>query len=461
IAISATVGLGVFVNGGEALRVAGPGGAILAFTFVGLIAIAVMECIAEMIGIWPVSNPFREFLKAFVDEDLATLCNFWGMSTTIKALLLFIVCPVILYCINFLGVYWYGIIEAVIGTIKIISVVGAFALMIAVNHNGRSLKYPSTSMTASRPTTMFAAVVPACFAYIGVEAVAITAFKAKDQTQLRLPVKFIAWVVTALYIFAVAGFVSNVKWCDPNLPLPTSWAHNRTCSTVPHNSTLPHQSTAIYVIALMETGEKVWPAFITGALVFSVISTANTNLYVASRSLFGMTRRIDKRAGRIRRIFAKFGTVYEGTGVPAWAVFISTISFCWLPFIRLHHGDSVGEVINILSTMGSTGCLCVWASQCLAYIRYHSWQRRHNWGSITGNLTIYRLGTHRNNVRRTYPRLYRWGDESLAQHRSFRAYFQPAWAWFGLISSLAIVFIFNSASWWHGHITKNEVIAAY
>lgn len=94
--------------------------------------------------------------------------------------------------------------------------------------------------------------------------------------------------------------------------------------------------------------------------------------------------------------------------------------------------------------MGSTGCLCVWASQCLAYIRYHSW-----------------LGAHRNNVRQTYPRLYRWGDESLAQSRSFGAYFQPAWAWFGLIASLAIVFVFNSASWWHGHTTTNEVIAAY
>jgi yeast amino acid transporter len=73
IAISATIGLGIFVNGGKALRVAGPAGALFAFAFVGLVAIAVLECIAEMIGIWPVSNPFGEFLKVFVDEDLATV----------------------------------------------------------------------------------------------------------------------------------------------------------------------------------------------------------------------------------------------------------------------------------------------------------------------------------------------------------------------------------------------------
>lgn len=116
--------------------------------------------------------------------------------------------------------------------------------------------------------------------------------------------------------------------------------------------------------------------------------------------------------------------------------------------------------------MGSTGLLCVWASQCLAYIRYHSWSvikftKDIYCGYAADILIISRLGAHRNNVRQTYPRLYRWGDESLAQSRSFGAYFQPAWAWFGLIASLAIVFVFNSASWWHGHITTNEVIAAY
>ena len=116
--------------------------------------------------------------------------------------------------------------------------------------------------------------------------------------------------------------------------------------------------------------------------------------------------------------------------------------------------------------MASTGCLCVWASQCLAYICYHSWSVIKSTediycGYVADILIISRLGAHRNNVRQTYPRLYRWGDESLAQSRSFGAYFQPAWAWFGLIASLTIVFVFNSASWWHGHITANELIAAY
>lgn len=35
-----------------------------------------MECIAEMIYIWPVSNPFVVFVQHFVDEDLGYFVGF-------------------------------------------------------------------------------------------------------------------------------------------------------------------------------------------------------------------------------------------------------------------------------------------------------------------------------------------------------------------------------------------------
>jgi len=70
--------------------------------------------------------------------------------------------------------------------------------------------------------------------------------------------------------------------------------------------------------------------------------------------------------------------------------------------------------------MGSTGCLCVWASQCLAYIRYHSWSvikftKDIYCGYVADILIISRLGAHRNNVRQTYPRLYSVGRQNLAR----------------------------------------------
>ena len=76
VGISATIGLGIFIRCGEALAVAGPAGTVLAFGLVGIVAIWVMDGIAEMVELWPVSNPFQEFVSAFVDEDLGIVVGF-------------------------------------------------------------------------------------------------------------------------------------------------------------------------------------------------------------------------------------------------------------------------------------------------------------------------------------------------------------------------------------------------
>lgn len=76
IALSGAVGTGIFVNSGEILRIAGPGGALIAFAVVGLGAIAAMDGHAEMIGLFPIANAKVEYVKEFVDEDLAIVVGF-------------------------------------------------------------------------------------------------------------------------------------------------------------------------------------------------------------------------------------------------------------------------------------------------------------------------------------------------------------------------------------------------
>lgn len=76
IGVSVTIGLGIFIRCGETLAIAGPAGTILAFGLVGVVAICVMDGIAEMVELWPISNPFSEFVSAFVDEDLGIVVGF-------------------------------------------------------------------------------------------------------------------------------------------------------------------------------------------------------------------------------------------------------------------------------------------------------------------------------------------------------------------------------------------------
>ena len=71
-------------------------------------------------------------------------------------------------------------------------------------------------------------------------------------------------------------------------------------------------------------------------VVLTAVTTASTNLYVASRSLFGLTSRID--GGRDEpwylRLFAYFGRTNRHK-VPIRAMIFSAIAFWWVPFLEL------------------------------------------------------------------------------------------------------------------------------
>ena len=56
----------------------------MAVVVVGIIATSVMECICELIVLWPIPNAMVEFVKTFVDEDLGIAVGimYWLDSTS-------------------------------------------------------------------------------------------------------------------------------------------------------------------------------------------------------------------------------------------------------------------------------------------------------------------------------------------------------------------------------------------
>lgn len=79
-------GVILFTTNGEFLHTAGPAGLLTAIVFVGVTAICVMEGISEMIVLWPVSNAMVEYVRAFVDEDLALVVGiaYWCIPLSIQ-----------------------------------------------------------------------------------------------------------------------------------------------------------------------------------------------------------------------------------------------------------------------------------------------------------------------------------------------------------------------------------------
>ncbi|GAB7347545.1 hypothetical protein MBLNU459_g4436t2 [Dothideomycetes sp. NU459] len=495
ISVSITIGLGIFVLTGEMLRIAGPAGTIVAFGIVSVISIWVMNGIAEMIQLWPISNAFVEFVAAFVDRDLATvvgiaywyaysmafqsllvtaasLASRWDTPTVLQGTIFYFVCPLCLYGLNYMGVFWLGLVESVLGFVKLAFLVAMFVLLLVVNRKTDSsghyigTEYLSTGFQSNPDVTngiipaICAAIPIAAFAFVGVETIAVSAYEAKSREHLRMPVKYIAWIISFVYLLSAFGFVANVNWCDPLLPSlydqkssasvscpsPSPAPKSRRSSDGFSTNTPSSQPLSPIVIALQENGYELGADIITGFLIFVVLSAANSGLYVASRALFGLTREIKADSSLPKRIVRRLGFVTRGKRVrfgknreivvfgqiPAPALFCSALIFCWIPFIHLSKGSGIATLQQVLSEMGTVGTLLMWAAQALAYIRFNS-------------------------LRQKYRAVLR-ADTRYTQNKSWG---QPLWAWLAFIGSLTIVFVLNTATWWNGYVDKTRAIATF
>jgi amino acid transporter len=82
ITISGVLGIGLYVRGGMILRLAGPLAVLLSFALVGLLTWGVMQCIAEMLCIWPISGALSNYVTEFVDTELGIAVGvaYWCVS---------------------------------------------------------------------------------------------------------------------------------------------------------------------------------------------------------------------------------------------------------------------------------------------------------------------------------------------------------------------------------------------
>jgi yeast amino acid transporter len=71
LAISGIIGVTIWQGSGLVLHIAGPGGLLTAAGFVSVNCVCVMESLSEMIILWPVAMGLYEYVRAFVDHDLA------------------------------------------------------------------------------------------------------------------------------------------------------------------------------------------------------------------------------------------------------------------------------------------------------------------------------------------------------------------------------------------------------
>ncbi|UNI16544.1 hypothetical protein JDV02_002970 [Purpureocillium takamizusanense] len=316
------------------------------------------------------------------------------------------------------------------------------------------------------------------FAYVGVEVVAASALEARwpknnegrnnadttdrpaaDHRHLLIgqTVKFSAVYIPVLATIAyvLAGVLAsfNIRRDDCRLPR-LSWADSSQQCNSSSSFLNPRAAAAAAGPATLLTSSsqvgKTSSAFVAIAeesripslndvfnvfLVFTALTCACTNLYVASRSLFGLTTRLDGSDDQplFLRTLAWFGKT-DRRKVPMRAMIFSALAFCWVPFLQLHDDASnISMFIEILTTMGSDGVIIVWACECWAFIRYYHCIKRHR-------ATLEMQGVSQ---------VRRW-DHDASNDYPYRSHMQPALAYMALGGCIFILVVSNSALLWNG-----------
>ncbi|KAI9805099.1 MAG: hypothetical protein M1825_000933 [Sarcosagium campestre] len=458
IAFSGMVGIGLFVSSGELIAIAGPAGCVLAFVIAGLIIFGVMRSLAEMVSVRPFSGALIDFPHTYVDPAL-------GFAVGVIYMLAQCVCTatltasaaraageftrtgpnsnqdvrlgdldrdrkggiiaglwIITFCSNIFGVRIYGTLERVVKWVKLLFIVFLCLLMIIIstdvgdqkpdsasaqkharrNHNGTYALPPSFRWTGYKGVSHpkldghETCTMLAMFACMGGDYAIVTAGEAaRPRNDLPIAARFMYMVPIGFYILTsfLVGF--NVDYFDKDLYHP--YAAN--------NTDLPHSP---FTVAVRHTNIRALPNVLNAFFLFSAYTAANTCLYISSRTAFALAQLygnkfVQKWIGRTNRGLTPVGAV----------IFCSVLGL--LAFLGLIYDDYNQSILSLSSFFtGSVGC--VYASECIAFIRF-------------------KAGLDRLGSQDVFSR-----DDPAYEQKHYRASWQPLCAWFGLGGCSLIIF---------------------
>ncbi|PBK73254.1 hypothetical protein ARMSODRAFT_625405 [Armillaria solidipes] len=436
IALAGTIGTGLFLGSGRAIANGGPVGALMGYTFVGILVSCVVISQAELAALVPLSGSIVRHAEYFFDPALsfaqgwnsvysncvslpaeitagAVLIQYWttisnGLWITILGLLL-VVC-------NLMFVRVYGELEFGFAMLKTMLIVGLIIMGLVIDlgggpdhhrygfqywrNPGPFVQYLGIEGSLGRFLGFWTTFSNAAYAYGGVEGVANTAAETQNpRRNIPLAAKRIFWRVLIFYVVAIFIVTLIVPSNDVSL-----LRHSGNASQSP------------FVIAATNAGIAVVPHIINGVVLTSAWSAGNSGLLNGSRNLYGMAR--ERHAPKIFLRVNRFGVPYVAV------LFLS--AFLCLAYMTL--SDNASTVFSWFQDLSSSAILVHWTIICTVYLRFY-------------------YGMKKQHISR---------DEL-----PWKAPFQPYAAWIGLISFLIILLTGGYAVFIHGHWDTETFFSAY
>jgi amino acid transporter len=416
IALVGTIGNGLFLGSGTSIAVAGPGGAVLAYALMGTVISAVISCLGEMTALMPVNTPMMEFPRRFLDTGIgfATGWMYWfayvisaasqivAASNVIKfqyndlkyggdtsliwttgedvdSAVWITVFLIIVVLVNLFPVRYFGELQYVFGSIKIIFITLLIVMMIiletmqprsdAYYHQPIGTSYWDSPYSFFNPifkvqdsagntqreitggTGRFLGVWTICvhviFAYAGMDTVAIPAAESRtlgDPETMKLASRKISLRIVMLYTLAVFTGSFLVRTDHPFI--------NGQETSVGDSS--------IFVIAVVEAGIPSAAHFFNAMFLFSALTSGTTDLYVSSRILHSLALQDQTGPEFITR---RLRQCYNG--VPVKAVFASA-AMMLIGYMGTSGGP--GQRLNEIASNCTVSYLILYAMICATYL---------------------------------------------------------------------------------------------
>jgi amino acid transporter len=180
----------------------------------------------------------------------------------------------------------------------------------------------------------------AAFAFVGVEITAASALEArvtkeKNPTQpktigrtIKFSAVYISFLAGVIYVLAGILITLNIKWDDKRLSRTNLTPTPESCATSDTGGDCFKPTTSAFVLAAELSNIPGLASTLNAFLMFTALSSANTDLYVASRTLFSLTRSLDGGPGQpwYTRFLAYSGKT-NSRKVPLRALVASCIFF--------------------------------------------------------------------------------------------------------------------------------------
>ncbi|KAF7793034.1 hypothetical protein EIP86_004139 [Pleurotus ostreatoroseus] len=380
IALGGAVGTGLIIGSGTALVRGGPLGLCLGYAFMGIICYMVMIALGEMSAYLPHKKGFPGYATRFVDPAFGfalgwnyllkylivtpnninaagVVIQYWNQSVHIAVWMVF--------CINLLGVRVFGELEFWFSSIKVITLIGLILMGIIIDLGGnpkhdrlgfRYWDHPYGPMGTylngqvhnyhlSIFLGFWATLTNALFAYIGTELIGVTVGEAQaPRKNIPIAIRRTFFRILVFYIGSVFVISLIVPSTDNAIFIA--------------NKSKAGAAASPFVVATTLVGIRVLNHIINACILIFVLSAANSDMYIASRTLYGLAAE-----GKAPRIFARVNRL----GVP-WPALIMSMLFCGLVFLNV--SSSSAKVftwfVNLVSTFGAITWMCI----CYTHIRF-------------------------------------------------------------------------------------------